>query len=360
MFHGASARGVVASYIGPVAEHPDTAPPDRAPDGDAFIDAVLDSADDAIVGLDANGVVTRWNAGARRLFGYEEAEAVGRRAPSLFAEHRRAEGVGLLERALLGERVERAESDAVRKDGLVVPVWLTVTPVFRRSAAPTEVVAVIRDVSEQKLAAATLAESEERLRESEVLAHTGAWLWDGHDRVQWSEGMYGIHGLGPRDFDGTLAAHFALVLADDRQAASAELLAAFGARRPFETEYRIERRDGATVWVYVRGQPLFDGLERLQGMTGIYQDVSERRRAEQDRRLLSEAQMRQTQAREINDEIVQRLVVAQMAFELGEHDRVNDALQTTLETARHLVTDLLGDGPIEPGTLRRTSSAESA
>ena len=95
-------------------------------------------------------------------------------------------------------------------------------------------------------------------------------------------------------------------------------------------------------------------------MTGIYQDVSERRRAEQDRQLLSEAHLRQAQAREINDEIVQRLVVAQLALELGDEDRAKGALQSTLATVRHLVTGLLGPGPIEPGTLRRSTPAESA
>ena len=114
------------------------------------------------------------------------------------------------------------------------------------------------------------------------------------------------------------------------------------------------------AWVYVRGQPVVDGFGRPQGMTGIYQDVSERRQAEHDRRLLSEAQLRQIQAREINDEIVQRIVVAMLAFELGEPDRATDALQSTLATARRLVTALLGEGPVDPGTLRRSASAETA
>jgi len=273
----------------------------------------------------------------------------------LFADHRRDEGHALVERTLAGGSVERAESDVRRKDGLVVPVSLTLTPVAGAGA-----VVVVRDISEQKLVAATLAESEERLRESEVLAHTGAWLWDGQDLVQWSDGMYRIHAMESADFDGTLESHFAPVHPDDRAAARPTLLEAFALGRPFETEYRVQHPDGRMAWVYVRGQPLVDGLGRPQGMTGIYQDVSERRRAEQDRRLLSEAQLRQVQAREINDEIVQRLVVAQLALELGDPRRANDALQSTLATARRLVTGLLGPGPVEPGSLRRSAPAESA
>jgi PAS domain S-box-containing protein len=326
-------------------------------DGEHFLAAVLDSCDDAIFGIDAAGAVTRWNEGARRLYGYDEAEVTGRPAASLFADHRRADGEALVKAALNGEAVDRAESDARRMNGLVVPISLTLTPI---TGAGGGAVAVARDVSEQKLAAATLAESEERLRESEVLAHTGAWLWDGDELVQWSDGMYQIHGLDPREFDGTLASHLAHVHVDDRGAARPILLEAFTLGRSFETEYRINRADGTRAWVYVRGQPVVDGSGRPQGMTGIYQDVSERRQAEQDRRLLSEAQLRQIQAREINDEIVQRIVVAMLAFELGEPDRATDALQTTLATARRLVTGLLGEGPVEPGSLRRSASAESA
>jgi PAS domain S-box-containing protein len=304
-------------------------------------------------------VVTHWNRGARRLYGYEEDEVVGQPVVGLFADHRRVQAQALVGRTRHGERVERAETDARRKEGLVIPVWMTLTPLFSDDGSIAGAAAVVRDVSEQKLAAATLAESEERLRESEILAHTGAWLWDGHDLVQWSDGMYRIHCMRPSDFDGSLDAHFARVSEEHRRSAQAQLLDALRAGTSFETEYRVTRADGSDVWVYVRGQPIVDELERPQGMTGIYQDVSERRRAEQDRRLLSEAQLRQMQAREINDEIVQQLVVAHMAFELGQHDRANDALQSTLATARRLVTGLLGDGPVVPGTLRRSAGATS-
>jgi PAS domain S-box-containing protein len=172
--------------------------------------------------------------------------------------------------------------------------------------------------------------------------------------------MYRIHGMDPHDFDGTLESHFTPVHPDDRAAAQPLVFEAFTLGGSFETEYRVQLPDGQTAWVYVRGEPIIDEAGRSQGMTGIYEDVSERRRAEQDRRLLSEAQLRQVQAREINDEIVQRLVVAQLAFELGQHDRANDALQSTLATARRLVTSLFGAGPIEPGSLRRSAPAESA
>ena len=70
------------------------------------------------------------------------------------------------------------------------------------------IVGVARDITEQRLAQAALAETEARLREAEALAHVGRWLWDvGSGAVQWSEELHRIHGIDPRDFDGTLEAH---------------------------------------------------------------------------------------------------------------------------------------------------------
>lgn len=65
-------------------------------------------------------------------------------------------------------------------------------------------VAVVRDITEQRLARAILAEVEFRLREGEALSHIGSWLWDLRTgAVQWSTEFHRIHGVDPFDFDGT-------------------------------------------------------------------------------------------------------------------------------------------------------------
>src|SRR5207248_11802959 len=88
-----------------VAEHPPTA----AADGASFLAGVLDSSDDAIFGIDSSGSVTSWNRGARDLYGYSDADAVGLPVPMPFADHRLGQGRVLVEQALAGEAVERAE-----------------------------------------------------------------------------------------------------------------------------------------------------------------------------------------------------------------------------------------------------------
>ena len=76
---------------------------------------------------------------------------------------------------------------------------------------PVAAVLIGRDITEQRLAQASLAEVEARVRESEALANVGSWLWDLRTgTVQWSDEFHRIHGVDPLDFDGTLEAHLAL------------------------------------------------------------------------------------------------------------------------------------------------------
>ena len=78
-------------------------------------------------------------------------------------------------------------------------------------------VSVAHDLTEQRLAQASLAEVEARRREGEAQAHVGRWLWDiGTGAVQWSDELHRIHGVDPLEFAGTLDAHLACVHDDDR------------------------------------------------------------------------------------------------------------------------------------------------
>jgi PAS domain-containing protein len=78
-------------------------------------------------------------------------------------------------------------------------------------------VIVARDIPEQRLAQASLAEIETRVRESEALASVGSWLWDRRTgAVQWSDEFHSIHGVEPLDFDGTIEAHLRTIHPDDR------------------------------------------------------------------------------------------------------------------------------------------------
>ena len=123
----------------------------------------------------------------------------------------------LTARVLAGEHITHVEGEVVRTDGLPVPVWLSLCPVEDERGGVLGALVVARDVTEQHLAQARLAEVEVRLEESEAITHVGSWLWDLRTEVvQWSSEFHRIHGIDPHDFGGTLEAHLAVVHPDDR------------------------------------------------------------------------------------------------------------------------------------------------
>jgi PAS domain S-box-containing protein len=123
--------------------------------------AIVDSSDDAIVSKDLNGVVTSWNKGAQRIFGYSAEEMVGQPILKLLPKDRQSEETHILERLRRGERVDHYETVRVRKDGSQVDVSLTISPIRNASGVVVGASKIARDVTEQKQAMRKLAEAHE-------------------------------------------------------------------------------------------------------------------------------------------------------------------------------------------------------
>jgi PAS domain S-box-containing protein len=253
---------------------------ERAEEAQAWLTAILESSRDAIYTLDPRGVIRTWNPGAERLYGYASHEAVGLPGLSLVPEGRYDEASMALECVLAGEPVELFETEARRNDGVVVPVALTLWPVRDRSGQAVGVSVIARDLTEDRLAQAALAESEVRLRESESLAHVGGWVWDVMTgAVQWSAELHRIHGMDPAEFAGTIEAHLEPVHPLDRERVRRAMNAAISGPEPFETEYRIVRPDGEVRWLHGRAEVALAPSDSVAvaGLRGICQDITERR-----------------------------------------------------------------------------------
>src|SRR6516165_11250733 len=93
----------------------------------AYLAAIVDSSDDAIIGKDLNGIVTAWNPAAERMYGYSAAEMIGHPITVLIPPDRLAEEDRFLERIRRGERMVRVETMRRRRDGSDIAVSLTIS-----------------------------------------------------------------------------------------------------------------------------------------------------------------------------------------------------------------------------------------
>jgi PAS domain S-box-containing protein len=136
----------------------------RADKAVGLLAAIVDSSDDAIVSKTLDGVITSWNSGAERLFGYTAKEAVGQPISMIIPPDRRGEETTILARLRQGERIDHFDTVRVRKDGAKLEISLTISPVRDSAGKVIGASKIARDISGRKRVEREFHESEQRLR----------------------------------------------------------------------------------------------------------------------------------------------------------------------------------------------------
>src|ERR1700678_530591 len=126
--------------------------------------AIVESTDDAIVSKTLEGVITSWNAGAERLFGYTAKEAIGQPISMIIPLDRRGEETRILARLSQGERIDHFDTVRVRKDGTRLEISLTISPVRDAAGKIIGASKIARDITGRKRIERELHESEQRFR----------------------------------------------------------------------------------------------------------------------------------------------------------------------------------------------------
>ncbi len=114
--------------------------------------AIVDSSDDAIISKDLNGIITTWNCAAERLFLYTAQEVIGKSVTILMPSDRQDEEAGILQRLRRGERIDHFETVRQRKDGSLVDISLSISPIADQHGRIIGASKIARDISEQKSA----------------------------------------------------------------------------------------------------------------------------------------------------------------------------------------------------------------
>jgi PAS domain S-box-containing protein len=123
---------------------------DRAELSAQLLASIVESSDDAIVSKDLNGIVTSWNRGAERVFGYTDEEMIGRPIITLIPEDHHDEEAEILARIRRGERIDHYDTVRRRKDGSLIDISLTVSPLRDADGRVVGASKIARDITERK------------------------------------------------------------------------------------------------------------------------------------------------------------------------------------------------------------------
>jgi len=129
-----------------------------------WLAALIESADDAIISKTLEGIITSWNKGAERIFGYTAEEVIGKSVTILIPKDHEDEEPAILARLRAGHRIEHYETVRVRKDGRHINISLTVSPIKGPNGEIVGASKIARDITEQLQARKALDEASERLK----------------------------------------------------------------------------------------------------------------------------------------------------------------------------------------------------
>jgi PAS domain S-box-containing protein len=245
--------------------------------------AIVASSDDAIISKNLDGTIVTWNEGATRIFGYTPEEVIGKSITIVIPPDRLEEEPAILARLRAGQRVDHYQTVRVRKDGSLVDISLTISPVRNAAGEIIGASKIARDITQQKRAEESLRVSNERFRLMADSAPVLIWIADHTKARNWfNKGWLDFTGRSPEEqagFGWTQVVH-----EDDL----AQCLQAYGegfdTRQPFRSEYRLRRADDQARWVIEQANPLFEGAGgSFSGYIGSCVDITESKQLESDR-----------------------------------------------------------------------------
>lgn len=246
----------------------------QAEDKLAWLAAIVQSTGDAVTSVTLDRIVTSWNRGAERTYGYTAAEMIGRPIIGTIPPHRADEARAIVARVRAGQVVENLETERLRKDGTIIPVSVTVSPIHDRQGALVGIAAIARDITRRRQAEAAARHSERRFRDFAETASDWFWETGPTHRFTYISDRAADHGGEPARLLHLQRWAFAAdwELEPEKWRTHVALLERRERFRDFV--YKLVAADGSLRHVAVAGKPVLDDEGRFAGYRGVARDVT--------------------------------------------------------------------------------------
>jgi two-component system sensor kinase FixL len=248
------------------------------PDDDGrLLAAIVESSDDAIIAENLDGIIMSWNRGAERMYGYSASEAIGRPISLLIPRDQSPELDQILERIKAGQRIAHRETRRLTKDGRVLDISLTVSPIEDSAGQIVGACAIARDITQRKLVEQALSGSEARWRAIIESAVDGIVVIDARGRVEaFNRAAERLFGYAAREVVGqNVNVLMPAPYHDEHDGYIARYLAT-GVQKIIGIGREVTgmRKDGSTFPIHLSvGEVSIEGEPKF---TGILHDLTER------------------------------------------------------------------------------------
>eukprot|EP01037_Dinobryon_pediforme_P012730 gene12730-12826_t len=309
----------------------------------AYLAAIVEDSEDAIISKTLDGRITSWNAGAARIFGYQPHEVIGQNIALIIPPELEHDEQQIIQRLQNGHRIESFDTVRLGKDGKRIDVSLTVSPLRNGLGEVIGASKVARDITESKKVQEILRVNEERFQLLAKATKDVIWDWDiVSGKIWWNEGLLLILGYEARREMAEMEFWMQNIAPADRDRAKQSIYAAIdGSALNWSCEYKFKKADGSMASIADRGFIIRDRSGAAVRMIGSMVDITER--------LDLDARLRQSQKLE---------AVGQLTGGVA-HD-FNNLLTVILGNAEVLSQNLQSDPQLQQLAEMTVTAAERA
>jgi PAS domain S-box-containing protein len=269
--------------------------------------AIVDSSDDAILSKDLNGIITSWNPAASNMFGYSAEEIIGSSVLKLIPENLRSEETTILESIRAGRRIEHFETQRLTKNGELLDVSLTISPIRNSRGEVIGASKILRDISARK----RMEESQQTI--SKRLAEAAAIVDSSDDAIlskdlngiitSWNPGAAKVFGYSAEEMIG---ASILKLIPEELHTDEAVIIGKIRAGERVEHFETVRlTKGGRRLNVSLSISPVKDEHGKVIGAAKILRDISGRKRIEesllQSEKIAAAGRMASTIAHEVNN-----------------------------------------------------------